>query len=167
MNIINENVKIRTLELNDMDFLQKLWGDLETMIYSAGSLPIKDEDKEMMFEILSQGDDFINHYVIEADGQLVGDMNLRDYENNKHVRLDFKLYKDDRKKGYGKKAFIGFLDAFFNAFEGDSIYVEIWLDEDFTYEKLQDYGFKVTEKTENSKKLTMTKEDYINSVLNV
>ena len=58
---------IRTIDKNDMDFIQKLWGDEETMLSSGGVYNVRDEDKDALYGILNKGPGFNNHYIILHD----------------------------------------------------------------------------------------------------
>jgi len=163
MNINNEVVSIRKIEREDMDFIQKLWGDEESMLASGGPYLIKEEDKDDLYAILNKGDDVNNHYVIAASGDLIGDLSIRNYVDDK-AQLDMKLFNEMRNKGYGRQTLSLVLDYFFNEMGGKEIYLELWLVNYFANKKLSDYGFEATSVTEDFNIMTMIKAKYEESV---
>ena len=95
MKLQSNNITVRHLEETDMLYIQKLWGDVDTMVASGGAFAIKDEDLDTMFNILRHDDSSVNnHFVIEADGKCVGDLNIRNYiESTKKSQIDFWVIK--------------------------------------------------------------------------
>lgn len=167
--ILNKNkMVIRTIDKNDMDFIQKLWGDEETMLSSGGVYNVRDEDKDALYGILNKGPGFNNHYIILHDDIPVGDISVRKYdENTKAVNIDMKINHKDRNKGYGKSALQMVLDYYFNIIQGDELFFEIWLVNYFAQQKLKDYGFEATLIMEDATIMTITKDGYEKGALHV
>ncbi|MCH4886823.1 GNAT family N-acetyltransferase [Acidaminobacter sp. JC074] len=164
MNINNEFIGIRNIVREDMDFIQKLWGDEESMLASGGPYMIRDEDKDDLFTILNKGQAISNHYMISVGDQLIGDLSIRDHSDDK-AQLDMKIMNDERNKGYGKQALSLILDYFFNELGGKEVYFELWLVNYFANKKLKDYGFEATSVTEDYNVMTLTRENYQESAL--
>lgn len=160
MNISNENIKIETIKAEDMDFIQKLWADEESMLAAGGVYIIKDQDKETMFTILNKGEDINNHYIVFNDTEAVGDMTIRKFDEKKTAQLDMKILHAMRNKGYGKAALKLVLDHFFNTLGGEEIFFELWLVNYFAIHKLKEYGFEATLVMEDATIMTLSKEKY-------
>jgi len=164
MNISSGKVSIRNIIQSDMDFIQSFWGDEESMLASGGAYMIREEDKEDLFNILNKGDDLNNHYMILVEGELIGDLSLRNFDEKK-AQMDMKILNDKRNNGYGKLALSMFLDFYFNQVGGEEIFFELWLVNYFANKKLKDYGFEATQVMEDANIMTLTKESYQQSVL--
>lgn len=163
-----ENIGIRTIEISDMDFIQSLWGDENTMLSSGGPYNVKDEDKDVLFGILNKGKDLNNHYIVLNDGLPVGDASIRKFdEKTRTANMDLKIKHDERNKGFGKLALQAVLDYYFNTLNGEELFFELWLVNDFAQQKLKDYGFKATLVMEDATTMTVTRDGYQKGVLNV
>lgn len=168
MKLESKNISVRHLEEKDMLYIQKLWGDGNTMLESGGAFAIKDEDLNQMFSILRKEDASINnHFVIETDGKHIGDINIRNYsEDSKKGQIDLKIEYTERKKGYAKEALKLYLDYFFNKLGAEEIYMEFWLENYFVKEKLVEYGFEFASVSDDLYRLNINKESYLKSSLN-
>lgn len=161
MRINKDHITIRIIEKDDMPFIQKLWGDKETMLSSGGVYNVTDEMYDQLFEVLNNGEDINNHYIILLDDEPIGDLNIRKYsEEQKVCHADFKLIQPKRNKGYGKKVLDLLLDYYFNELKGDELYFELWLIDYFVKNKLIEYGFEEKSVNEDAVVLTLTKNQY-------
>lgn len=167
MNLSNGVLTISIIKKEDMPFIQKLWGDEESMLASGGVYQVRDEDIDQLFGILNKKDEVNNHYIIKYENQSIGDLSIRKMDEKMTANLDMKILHKERNKGYGKEALKLILDYFFNQLDGSEIYFELWLVNYFAQHKLKEYGFKATLIMEDATIMTLTKEDYKEGVLNV
>lgn len=164
----NDKITIRKIEQTDMDFIQTLWGDEESMLASGGVYNVRDEDKETLFNILNKGEELNNHYIILNDEMPIGDMSIRKYdEKTKAAHMDMKILHPERNKGYGKKVLQAVMDYYFNTLEAEELFFELWLVNYFAQHKLKDYGFEATLIMEDATIMTLTKENYEKGPLHV
>jgi len=157
----NESVKVQPIREEDMDFIAKLWGDKNSMLSSGGVFQVDETNKKQLFEILNKVDDFNNHYIIFNDNKPVGDLSVRDYDQDKHAHLDLKILYDERTKGYAKSALKQVLHYLFHQLEGQAASFELWLLNDFVHDKLQAYGFEESSVTEDATVMTIKRDKYL------
>lgn len=156
----NGSLTIRRIVREDMSFIKKLWADKESMLASGGAYNVTDEMLDDLYQILSQGDSVNNHYMIESNSSLVGDLSIRDFDDKKVAHLDFKLFHPEKQKGLGKQVLDLILKHVFEELQGQEAYFELWLASTFVKEKLEAYGFKESSVSEDTILMTMTKEKY-------
>lgn len=159
MKIETNDLRIRNITFEDMDFIQKMWGHKESMLATGGIYNITDDMKDDLFQILNKGDDIENHYIIEHKNVSIGDLSIQKFLDHK-AQVDFKLFHDEKQKGYGKRVLDMILDYLFNTLNCQEVSIEIWLVESFMFSKLKDYGFEASEEMEDATVLTLTRTKY-------
>lgn len=161
MKLHGKLVTVRVIENQDMLFIQKLWGNYETMESEGGTYKVKDEDFNKLFMILNKEDKLFNHYIIETDEGLVGDFSIREIDDsNEGIQINLKIEFSKRNKGYGKEVLELFMDYYFKKSNGSKILIEMWAVTPFVDRKLKGYGFNLESVSVDATKMSLVSNDY-------
>lgn len=146
MNIISEDLKLRAIEIEDMDFLKNLVNNpkIEKML-GGSSFPTSSENQLSWYHSIQNASTNLRLMIETKQDGVVGTLSLSDidYRNRTaqfHIKLD--ITKDINGKGYGSKSTNLLIEYAFNELNLNCIYSYI-LDYNFASKKMHEkLGFE-------------------------
>src|SRR5690554_1759247 len=113
MKIIKSNLMIRSARPEDATILTSWWNDGKVMAHAGFPLGLNIAVEETLKQINENETSISQRCIIEIDGERVGEMNFRIYEDRGAAEMGIKICNFDyQNRGYGTqliKMFIEFL----------------------------------------------------------
>lgn len=101
--IEGENVELKTVEEEDLEFLQRLGNHPELRKYSPGSMPINMKEQEKVFEEFICAED--NIFLLICTEEPVGWINLKHIDKDSgKAELGVRILPEHQENGYGTEA---------------------------------------------------------------
>ncbi|MEG2289022.1 MAG: GNAT family N-acetyltransferase [Clostridium sp.] len=161
LKIKGDLVYIKEPEYEELDYVEKLWGDVKTTGEIGG--PFKLKDRDGFFErMVSPGDGLNKYFLIYNKSSLpVGEISFRksniDY---KKATFNVKLEWQHRGNGYAKEALDLILDYYFNQYGGEVMEDDIAINNINAQKIFLKYGFEHVTNNEDIFLVRMTKEKF-------
>lgn len=158
------NMYIKQPEYNELDFVQWLWADNETMCAVGGPVCLDDSEKEAWYKRMVDPTDGNNFYclIYNNEDKPVGEVSFHRYDClNGTAEFNIKIADKYRRNGYANEAITHLLLYFFNEFGGEKMIDTISANNLPGQTLLLNYGFK--QKNQPDKKIIlveMTKKDF-------
>ena len=126
-----ERVKLRAPTREDTAILNEYWSDLETAALGSNRAPqpYAVEQTQALFDDFAKQDSLVR-FVIEVDGEVVGDCSLHDIDkHNRTCDVGIALGKPHWSKGYGQDALKTLVDYAFKHHNMHRVGLEVLADE--------------------------------------
>ena len=126
-----DRVRLRTPTRDDTKILNEYWSDLD--MHSRASdrppRPFSIEQTQALLDTLDKQEDHVR-FVIEVDGQVVGDCSLHDIDtHNRTCEVGIALGRPHWGKGYGQDALRALVDYAFKHFNMHRVALEALADD--------------------------------------
>ncbi len=160
-----KRIQLKSPEWADMQFIQWLWSDPETMKPVGGPIQLTESQAQSWFtEMIYPGSPADCYRLIfNEEDQPVGEISFHHLVSDKMTaEFNIKIASTKRGKGYAKEAMILFLDYFFNQIGGRKLIDCVALDNYAGRQALLQFGFEHDPSEKDVFKLQMTRERYNN-----
>ncbi|GAB6169734.1 hypothetical protein JCM1393_21940 [Clostridium carnis] len=160
-----KNIYIKQPEFEELSFVEKLWGDEETMSEIGGAYLFPKERWEMFYKKMVQPTDGKNFYclIYTIRDKAIGEVSFHGYDSiTKVARINVKIHHRYRNKGYGKEAIKLLLEYYFMEFSGEAIIDNI--KNEGAKKLFSSIGFEEFGKFRNQLTYKITKNQFLNSV---
>lgn len=159
-----KRVYIKRPSLQELEYTEKLWGDLETMADVGRVIDFPESKWESFYKKMISPTDGRNFYclVYNLEDEAVGEVGFHGYDSaTKTARLNIRIENKFRRNGYGIEALRIILDYFFNEFGGNYI-VETVKDEPYKT-ILEKEGFKFINKNKQESIYRISKDEFLST----
>lgn len=154
-------VYIKQPSFEELEYVNELWNDEDTMADVGGVHPFPLEKRGEWYKRMVSPSDGKNCYflIFNREGNPVGEVSFHRYDDRYgSAELNIKVQKKFRGRGYSKEAVRLILEYFFYEFGG-----KLMKDEVINIngqEALRKFGFKITSEENKSVIFTLTKEEF-------
>lgn len=127
-----DRVTLRPPRREDSKILNEFWNDVEMVSLASNSLPRPDsvEQTESFLEELDKRDNHVR-FVIEVEGQVVGDCSLHDIDtHNRQCEIGIALGRPYWGQGYGQDALRALVDYAFKHVNMHRVGLEVLADDE-------------------------------------
>jgi RimJ/RimL family protein N-acetyltransferase len=157
-------VTLKKPTLDDLEFIQWLWSDLDTMDPVGGPILLNDYEARNWFsKMISPGSPTDSYRLIyNQDNVPVGEISFHRLDpDTMTADFNIKIASKYRKRGYAKKAMDLFLDHYFNQFGGQEIQDKVAANNSLGKKYLLGYGFMEVPVDKDYHLLKLSKERFI------
>jgi RimJ/RimL family protein N-acetyltransferase len=156
-----KSVYIKQPEFGELDYVEELWSDEETMKDVGGIIPFPIERRKPWYEKMVCPTDEKNFYclIYNHDDVPVGEVSFHRFNiEEKIADFNIKVQHKYRNKGYGKEAMKLLLRYYFYDFGGQVVFDDVINEKG--QKALQSFGFESVSKCGNEILFKMTKERF-------
>lgn len=158
-----QNVYIRPPRYEEIDYINKLWSDINTTGEIGGPFYLSNEKAEVWFPKMVNPIDKKNYYclVFNNNHQPVGEVSFHRYDcKRKAAEINVKIEGIHRGNGYSKEAVYLLLKYFFDDFGGEAIYDNVLNKNRSGQKALLSFGFELVSMDDDVSLFIMTKETF-------
>lgn len=159
-----KKVYIKRPSMQELEYTQKLWGDLETMADVGRVVDFPEYKWESFYKKMISPTDGRNFYclIYNYDDCPIGEVGFHGYDSaTKTARLNIRVEHKFRSNGYGMEALRMILDYFFNEFGGNYIVETVSEDKDKAI--LEREGFKFINKNKQESIYRISKDEFLST----
>jgi len=124
MQVNTARLTLRPLQRADVDAMA-VWQPFADPMLAKYNLPDQSAKERDDWFALRTGDLTRREFAIEASGQVVGRISLRDMDGRGHARLGISIGAEFVNHGFGTEALIGFLDWYFGEGEFSAMALDV------------------------------------------
>jgi len=161
--IHGKNVYLRPPKFNELEFVQRLWADPETMKPVGGPVEFSFERQKEWFKRMVKPGTPENFYclIFHSDDTPVGEISFHRWNSEeKSADLNLKIHAAYRGQRYAEEALGIFLNLFFNVFGSRIMNDNVALDNFAGQQLLLSFGFQQNPEATDVCRMHMTKERY-------
>lgn len=144
------NIYIKSPDIDELSFVEKLWGNIENMNTVGGVYSFPKEKWDMFYKKMVYPTDGKNFYclVYDYNNNAIGEVSFHGYNSaTKVARINIKIHYKYRRKGYAKEALRLLLEYYFWDFGGETIIDSV--SDEASNNLLKNLGFEVINKFQN------------------
>lgn len=154
-------VSLRVPQFEDMDFIQQLWADPETMAPVGGPVYLSNDEALEWFARMvdpgSPGDCY--RLILDPDGSPVGEVSFHRLDmRTMTAELNIKIRASSRGNGYATEALYLLLDHFFNELGGQAVIDDLSKQNVVGQDFLCGFGFEEEPCSDPVRRFKMTAE---------
>lgn len=156
-------VYIKQPEYEELNYVKKLWSDIDTMRDVGGTFQFPEERWQSFYKKMVSPTDGKNFYclIYTKEDTPVGEVSFHGYDSaTKIARLNIKIHNSYRKLGYGEEAVRLLLEYYFYDFGGNIIMDKV--DNPKGHGLLSKLGFDVVRRDANEATFRIAKNKFIN-----
>ena len=142
MEFADDLIRIRAIELQDLETLRKWINDPDTARYLSMSWPISTRDQQDWFERLRKDGDRKKLVIELREGELIGLLSLMNMDHvNQSVEIGITIGTEHRQKGFAARAIRLAVQVLFTHFNYHRIWAEILETNEACLRLFKDAGF--------------------------
>lgn len=156
-------IYIKQPEFEELEYIQKLWNDRDTMEDIGGVFKFPKEKWQLFYQKMIYPSDGKNFYclVYNIEDIPVGEVSFHGYDSaTKIARFNIKIQGKYRRQGYGKEAIRLLLEYYFLEFGGQIMMEKVL--KKYPKEIESTYGFQIVRQDRGETTYRISKESFLN-----
>jgi RimJ/RimL family protein N-acetyltransferase len=154
-------VTLKKPDWDDMEFIEWLWSDPETMDPVGGPILLNEKEAKAWFErMIDPGSNADSYFLILNEAvSPIGEISFHRLDSSKMIAdFNIKIAASYRRMGYAQEAMVLFLDYFFNEFGGLVLVDKVARNNLSGQQALLNFGFRQELSTTEYLQFKMTRE---------
>jgi 8-oxo-dGTP pyrophosphatase MutT (NUDIX family)/RimJ/RimL family protein N-acetyltransferase len=155
-------VYIKKPDFDELDYVEELWADEETMIDVGGCIVFPMERRNEWYKRMVNPTDDRNFYclIYTKSGMPVGEVSFHRFDEvERKADFNIKIQNKFRGKGYGKEAMHLLLSYYFYDYSGQVIYDHVANEKG--QKALRNFGFDIVSRSDNEILFSLTRDRFI------